>query len=325
MFTRNNHKIIFIRQVFAWVFSLLIIASTAYAKQCSEPYDKGSLPYPSRQEICPNGTFFIDFFTGKRHPCEEGHVDHVIPTKFMYSIGLCGDDLKKFSQDRDNLKMVHSRTNLEKSSKNPIQYAMRHSDDAELKTKQIVSRMEQKGYPISVEEMTKEASENLKDELRLQYRQKKRAVELLRKRSQLRTITRRKISQRMLKSLARNLGLTATETASPGAGKVIALLAFGAIALDIRDTCENLKDLQDLDDQKDSGEITLEGSSICNMDFKELMATFGVDTELNNCIRARVEKNEVNPPECEDIEITDVNYESVLVEESPKVEEPNYD
>lgn len=329
MYKRNKHKIIFIRQVFVWVVSLLIMASAAYAKQCIEPYNKNSLPYPSRQEICPNGEFFIDFFTGKRHACEEGHVDHVVPTKLLYSYGLCGDDLKNFSKDRDNLRMVHSRTNLEKSSKNPIQYAMRHSDEAEFKTKELVSKLQRKGYPISTEQMTKDAVEGIKADLRLQYRQKNRALEQLRKRNEFRKIAKRRISQRMLRSLARNVGLTASETgadiAYPSAGKVIAFLALGAVALDIRDTCQNLEDLQDLDQRDASGMEELDGAEICGMDFKEIMATMGVDTELNNCIRARIETNTVNPTECDGIEVMEISYDTEIENSQIVIEEPSYD
>lgn len=315
--------------MFVWVVSLLIMTSAAYAKQCSEPYDKGSLPYPSRQEMCPNGTFFIDHFTGKKHPCEEGHVDHIVPTKLLHSNGLCGDDLKNFSKDRDNLRMVHSRTNLEKSSKNPIQYAMRHSDEAEFKTKEIVSKLQRKGYPVSTEQMTKEAVEGIKADLRLQYRQKNRALEQLRKRDKIRNKARRRVSQRMLRSLARNVGLTASETgvdiANPLAGKVIAFLALGAVALDIRDTCQNLEDLQDLDQQGASDIEELDGAEICGMDFKEIMATMGVDTELNNCIRARIQTNKVNPKECDGIEVMEISYDTETENSEVNIEEPSYD
>jgi hypothetical protein len=329
MFDRNKPKNILIKNVFIWAVSLLMIASTTYAKQCSEPYNKNSLPYPSRQEICPNGQFFIDFFTGKRHACEAGHVDHVVPTKLLHSNGLCGGDLKNFSKDRDNLRMVHSRTNLEKSSKNPIQYAMRHSDHAELKTKEIVSKLERKGYPLSTEQMTKEAAEGIKSDLRLQYRQKNRALEQLRKRNELRKIAKRRISQRMLRSLARNVGLTGSETvadiAYPPAGKVIAFLALGALALDISDTCQNLEDLQDLDQQGGSDLETLKGAEICGMDFTEIMAMLGIDTELNNCIRARIETNAVDPDECDGIEVMVINYDAETDNSAKVVEEPSYD
>jgi hypothetical protein len=252
-----------------------------------------------------------------------------VPTKLLHSNGLCGGDLKNFSKDRDNLRMVHSRTNLEKSSKNPIQYAMRHSDHAELKTKEIVSKLERKGYPLSTEQMTKEAAEGIKSDLRLQYRQKNRALEQLRKRNELRKIAKRRISQRMLRSLARNVGLTASETvadiAYPQAGRVIAFLALGAVALDIRDTCQNLEELKELDQQGDPDFEELEGTKICSMDFKEMMAMMGVDTELNNCIRSRIETNDVNPAECDGIEVMAISYDTETDNSTKAIEQPSYD
>ncbi|NBT42559.1 MAG: ankyrin repeat domain-containing protein [Alphaproteobacteria bacterium] len=131
--------------------------------------------------------------------------------------------------------------------------------------------------------MTKEAVEGIKADLRLQYRQKNRALEQLRKRNEFRKIAKRRISQRMLRSLARNVGLTASETgaeiAYPPAGKVIAFLALGAVALDIRDTCQNLEDLQDLDQQDASDIEELGDAEICGMDFKEIMATIRANLE----------------------------------------------
>ena len=56
MFDRNKPKNILIKNVFIWAVSLLMIASTTYAKQCSEPYNKNSLPIRLDKRFVPMGS-----------------------------------------------------------------------------------------------------------------------------------------------------------------------------------------------------------------------------------------------------------------------------
>ena len=128
---------------------LTFLLTTAEAKTCSHPYDGNSLPYPSRQQLCPNGKTFKDFFTGTVYPCEQANVDHVISRKMAYDLGICGRRLEEFSADKDNLRLTHSKINIEKSSKNPILYAHRHGEKAVERVEKIVKEMSPK-YPNEI-------------------------------------------------------------------------------------------------------------------------------------------------------------------------------
>ena len=247
----------------------------------------------------------------------------------MYTKGLCGDYLKAFSKDRDNLRMVHSSTNLEKSDKNPIQYALLHSDDAEIRTTNLVRTLEGKGYPVSTDNLTKEAYSNQKEDLRLQYRQKIRAKKALKDVRLIRRNIKLRMSKRLLRSLTRNTALTVGETSAgavvPGASKVVAVLAVGALALEIRDTCENLKDLDELDTTESPEGLDKTAEKVCGLELEDIMSILGVDLKLRKCIQARENTNEVNPPACEEFKIEEINYDTIFDETVQKRKAPSYD
>lgn len=213
-----------------------------FANICQSPYNKSSLPYPSRQQLCPNGSNFIDYYTGRSHPCEDAQVDHVIPTKMMYGKGICGDRLREFSADRDNLRLTFSRLNLEKSDKNPFLYAARHGESATLRVEATVAKMAAK-YPEIIVEQMKAESEILKDnEIRFLYRQRNRALDTARIQQQARIKIQRRISSRMVAALGRNASITSLESSTI----LLAPVALAAISLDIRDTCNTIRDLEEL-------------------------------------------------------------------------------
>jgi hypothetical protein len=302
---------------------LVLAPDLTYADACPTPYNKSLLPYPSRQKLCPNGAFFVDYITKKSHSCENGQVDHVIPTKLMYKLGVCGDRLKAFSADRDNLRMTFSKLNLEKSDKNPFLYATRHGEDAEAAVEGIVRKMSNKYPEVSVSRLRSEAT-RLKDaEIRMLYRQKNRALDMARLQQQARKKIQMRIAARMVKALGRNSTITTLESST----LFLAPLALAAIAWDINDTCNTIKDLKELDTTDNSLTDLGDEIALCGMNEDEILAFLGIDPKLNTCIVSRVSKNEMFPDECEGLEVNIPTYEGEEISVSPKpnVEIPSYD
>ncbi|MDB2605858.1 hypothetical protein N9Y41_04060 [Planktomarina temperata] len=302
---------------------LALAPDLTYADACPTPYNKSLLPYPSRQKLCPNGSFFVDYITKKSHSCENGQVDHVIPTKLMYKLGVCGDRLKAFSADRDNLRMTFSKLNLEKSDKNPFLYATRHGEDAEAAVEGIVRKMSNKYPEVSVSRLRSEAT-RLKDaEIRMLYRQKNRALDMARLQQQARKKIQMRIASRMVKALGRNSTITTLESST----LFLAPLALAAIAWDINDTCNTIKDLKELDTTDNSLTDLGDEIALCGMNEDEILAFLGIDPKLNTCIVSRVSKNEMFPDECEGLEVNIPTYEGEEISVSPKpnVEIPSYD
>ena len=300
---------------------LFFLPSYVFADGCGKPYNKAELSYPSRQQLCPNGTVFVDYLTGKSHPCENAQVDHVIPTKYMYSLGICGERLKAFSRDKDNLRLTFSRLNLEKSDKNPLLYAARHGERAEKTVEDIVSKMAAKHPELSLSKLRLEADQLKNAELRLLYRQKTRALNAARIQQEARKKIQRRISLRMIAALGRNSTITTMESST----LVLAPIALAAIAWDIRDTCENIKDLNAIDRLEIKDANYQENIALCGLSEEELLSFMGINPAADTCVAARISKNEIMPEECRDQEVVIPNYDANYSEETPNLEVPNYD
>jgi len=302
---------------------LLIIPSYISAQGCDRPYNKSELSYPSRQQLCPNGTAFVDYLTGKSHPCEDAQVDHVIPTKYIYSIGICGERLKAFSKDEDNLRLTYSKLNLEKSDKNPLLYAARHSERAEETVENIVSKMAVKHPELSLTKIRSEADELKSAELRFLYRQKTRALNAARIQQEARKKIQRRISSRMVAALGRNSTITTMESST----LVLAPVALAAIAWDIKDTCENIRDLNAIDglEVADADVNYQDKIALCGLTEDELLSFLGIDPAADTCKSARISKNEIMPEECSDQEVNIPNYETNYDREKTNMEVPSYD
>jgi hypothetical protein len=309
----------------ALILFFLVTSTLVFADTCSHKYDKSILPYPSRQTLCPDGAKFVDYLTGKSHFCEQGHVDHVIPTKLAYSLGICGDELKKFSQDRTNLRMTHSKINLEKSSKNPVLIAMRHGEEAEKTVEKIVVNVAKKYPKISVSKLKADALERgASKEIAMLYRQRNKALSIARNQRELKREIEQRIQKRLLAALLRNASLTAAETST----LIFAPVALGFIFLDLKDTCNNLKDLDELNDKSNSEgsiESLKDAKGICRMSKEEFLAFIGIDVKLQKCISARQESNEINPPECDGIQFNMQDYEDTSLPLKKDIELPDYD
>lgn len=300
---------------------LCLLPSYLFAERCDKPYNKAELSYPSRQQLCPNGTVFVDYLTGKSHPCEDAQVDHVIPTKYMYSLGICGERLKAFSRDKDNLRLTFSRLNLEKSDKNPLLYAARHGEGAEEAVELVVSKMAVKYPELSLSKLQLDADQLKSAELRLLYRQKTRALNAARIQQEARKKIQRRISSRMLAALGRNSTITTMESSTI----VLAPIALAAIAWDIKDTCENIKDLNAIDSLEITDSDYQENFALCGLTEEELLSFLGINPAADTCVAARISKNEIMPEECRDQEVVIPNYDTNYNKETTNVEVPNYD
>ena len=300
---------------------LFFIPSYVFADGCEKPYNKAELSYSSRQQLCPNGTVFVDYLTGKSHPCEDAQVDHVIPTKYVYSLGICGERLKAFSKDKDNLRLTFSRLNLEKSDKNPLLYAARHGERAEKTVEDIVLTMATKHPELSLDKVRLDADQLKSAELRLLYKQKTRALNAARIQQEYRKQIQRRISSRMLAALGRNSTITTIESST----LVLAPIALAAIVWDIIDTCENIKDLNAIDSLEITDLDYHENIALCGLTEEELLSFLGINPAADTCVAARISKNEMMPEECRDHEVVIPNYNTNYSEETTNVEVPNYD
>ena len=293
---------------------LIFLLTTAEAKTCANPYDGNSLPYPSRQQLCPNGKNFKDFFTGIEYPCEQAHVDHVISRKMAYDLGICGQRLEQFSADKDNLRLTHSKINIEKSSKNPILYAHRHGDKAVEKVEDIVKKMSTK-YPdaIGLDRMRNHAMAGSLKENRLLYKQKNTAIKAARLQQKTRKEIERRIGRKLINMLGRNSALAAAESTT----MVLAGVALGSIAMDLYDTCAILTDLELLENDTEKVNDSIfsdDEKSICGMNMEQFLAFMGSDLELKACVQARISSNTIYPPECDGI--SDVSHEIIELSET---------
>lgn len=304
-----------------FLLCLIFVPSYVFADGCDRPYNKSELPYPSRQQLCPNGTVFVDYLTGKSYPCENAQVDHVIPTKYMYSLGICGERLKAFSKDEDNLRLTYSRLNLEKSDKNPLLYAARHGEKAEEAVEDVILKIAAKYPELSLTKLRLEADQLKNAELRLLYRQKNRALNAARVQQEARKQIQRRISSRLIAALSRNSTITTLESST----LILAPIALAAIAWDIKDTCENIKDLNAIDSLETTDTNYQEKPALCGLTEQELLSFLGVNPVADTCVAARISKNEIMPEECSEQEIMIPNYDTNNNEKTTNLEVPSYD
>ena len=309
------------RLITAIIFVLL--PSITFAASCPTKYDGASLPYPSRQSFCPNGTFFIDYLTGKKHPCEDGDIDHIFPRNMAHRMGICGKRLEEFSKDRNNLRMTVSRYNRQKSNQNPFLYAINHGQSAEKNVDEISKIMQSRWPELRINEMKNEANlvpASIKEQIRRLYNQKEKATK------RLATITsvKRRISKRLIRALARNSALTAAETSTI----ILAPIALGSIAWDIHDACATLKDLDKFDQSSDdtSGEVgKKQTTELCGLSKSELYeAITGKNLKFERCVEDRLLYNKIDPSSCKNFELEIPNYMGKQTDKGP-VTPPTYD
>ena len=125
----------------------------------------------------------------------------------------------------------------------------------------------------------------------------------------------------MLAALGRNSTITTMESST----LILAPIALAAIAWDIKDTCENIRDLHELDSLEITDADYQEKIAICGLTEEELLAFLGVNPAADICVAARISKNEIMPEECTEQEIIIPNYDTNFDEKTTKVEVPSYD
>jgi hypothetical protein len=113
-----------------------------------------------------------------------------------------------------------------------------------------------------------------------------------------------RMQQRSIRMVARNTSLIATESLP-----LIGVAAiFGGLALDINDTCEQMRDLSELDrlinDLSESA-VVFASPSWCGLSASDIFNRLypGGSTPEKLCIEARLRTRTINPPECRSIDI----------------------
>ena len=80
--------------------------------------------YKTRSYYCAPGQMVQDDYdVGRKIPCEEMEVDHLISLRQAWGSGVCGEDLKRLANDPRNLKFTHWRINRAKGYLSPEDFA----------------------------------------------------------------------------------------------------------------------------------------------------------------------------------------------------------
>lgn len=108
--------------------SSLVTSNPAWALGCDEPFVRPS--YVSRSTICSVGEYVVDSYApGSQILCEEMELDHLVSLRQAWESGVCGDDLKRFANDRLNLRPTYWRTNRLKGRMSPFSFSQQLSED----------------------------------------------------------------------------------------------------------------------------------------------------------------------------------------------------
>ena len=295
---------------------------TLQAKTCDHSLDRSKLNYPSKKSLCPDGTTFTDYFTGKTHPCEDAHIDHVLPINIAYSKGICGEKLKAFAKDKDNLKLIHKSINLEKSDKNPFLYSKRHGPEIETKVQKDVASFLRNYSGISVEELKNDAAKSQSAEIRRLWLQKTKLQDFARKHRDLRSTILTRMKSRVGKSMMRGIAASQPQAATG----VLAPMAVAMIAWEVYDACQQMQDLDamallnsgtDVTDANNATNFKKDQEGTCGITKSEVIEKFtGVDANFAACVEARLHKVDLNPPECAKYPLNRKEYDA---EEAGKV------
>lgn len=72
--------------------------------------------YKTRSHFCVVGQQVTDYYSGEKILCEEAEVDHVVSLREAYRGGVCGEQLRLFANDPENLKLTHWQNNRRKGA-----------------------------------------------------------------------------------------------------------------------------------------------------------------------------------------------------------------
>lgn len=108
--------------------AFILLCEAASAQVCLEPYSRPS--YPTRKAFCSTGESVVDAYQiGQTILCEEMEVDHLISLRQAWHSGVCGEDLKRFANDRRNLRFTYWLTNRKKGYLSPEDFATQLPDE----------------------------------------------------------------------------------------------------------------------------------------------------------------------------------------------------
>lgn len=260
-------------------FITLATLNLAYAQVCEAPFKRPF--YPTRQAFCSVGELVKDAYDpSKLYACEQMEVDHLVSLSFAYRSGLCdANQLRRLANDPRNLRLTYWKTNRSKAAKSAEEFALglRSARTAEKVLEDAASiRRDYRLPPVSNAHFLRIARQEIK--------KSRRDAEILRNRMVTYKGSRMKAAQavshhasrasrRVTLSSLRNVGAMAGE-ALPFVG--VAVVA-GVTALEVRDACETLKDIHELNvafnpDAAPSEDV----KTVCTIEVptrEELMAT----------------------------------------------------
>ena len=96
--------------------------SNSLAAPCVGTYERPA--YTSRGHFCFVGQMIEDAYDpGRRIPCEEAEVDHLISLRQAWDSGVCGSNLQRLANDPKNLRLTYWKTNRAKGYLPPDEFA----------------------------------------------------------------------------------------------------------------------------------------------------------------------------------------------------------
>lgn len=236
--------------------------------------------YPTRQAFCSLGDLVEDAYDpGTFHSCENMEVDHLVSLRYAHRNGICDpNDLRRLANDPNNLRLTYWRTNRSKATLSPEEFAVRKLSPAtaEMVLKDAEALRVSFGLPSL--SLTPEIRSGWllqeRNDLRRQNARLIESADAIRNRQVLyRGQTMRaadavsnhagRVTRRITVSSLRNLGSMAAESL-PAIG-VTAIV--GVTALELRDACEALKDVQELNLAFNPGSAPIEeASTVCSLE-----------------------------------------------------------
>jgi len=236
--------------------------------------------YPTRQAFCSSGELIEDAYDpGVFHSCENMEVDHLVSLRYAHRNGVCDpNDLRRLANDPNNLKLTYWRTNRSKATLSPEEFAIRKLSPAAAETvlKDAVALRSTFDLPrLSITPETRSTwLVQERDDLRRQNARLIEAADAIRHSQVLyrgQTIKAAdavahhasRVTRRITISSLRNVSSIAAESL-PAIG-VTAIV--GVTALELRDACEAIKDVQELNLAFNPGSAPLEdASTVCSLE-----------------------------------------------------------
>lgn len=238
------------------VLILIIVGPTSLAAlECPLGFKRPN--YPNRSSFCTAGRIADYYNFDKKIPCSDMEVDHLIPLKLAHCYGLEGERLKQFANDPRNLRFTHRTTNRQKGAKSLEEFL--DTLPANMQKRVLLDGIEvMEAYGLPVNKKLRTALLNVAKAQRTELSQKRKTISELKK-SQLPPKVKFKGEMIPPKRAIKKTGAAIATRTSLFAGRELSILplenipmvglafSLAFIGWDLKDSCDTLKDLNELE------------------------------------------------------------------------------